>query len=133
MRMPTAADQAMAVPMPSKKRSRYDRPRKAPTPFRKGRKAKRNPDTPWSTAPMLKQVLAPILAPNLPKMGLETKWNLTHDRQICLAVMTDYLKKKRDKLAMPNTNPYSPGVAPFFSASDGKNGGCKDKSNPNAM
>ena len=38
-----------------------------------GRNAKRNPESPCITAPVVKQVLAPILAPYLPKMGLQRK------------------------------------------------------------
>ena len=50
------------------------------------------------TAPRLKHTFAPIFDPYLPKMGLNIK---------------------SDKFAIPNTNPYSDGVAPFNSASDG--------------
>ena len=68
------------------------------TPSQYGKKANMNPDTPCITAPQLKHTLGPILDPYLPKIGLNIK---------------------SDKLAMPNTNPYSDGFAPLSSASDG--------------
>ena len=58
---------------------------------------------PCDTAPTLKQTLGPILDPYRPKTGLNTK---------------------RDKFAMPKTNPYCAGVAPFFSASDASLNDC---------
>ena len=67
---------------------------------------------PCSTAPAQKQFLGPIVVPYLPKIGLNMK---------------------SAKLAIPKTNPYSAGVAPFFWASDGKNGGCSEISKPSAI
>jgi len=104
--------------------------------FSLGRKANRKPETPYiacvvfnslcclnpivtcMTAPMLKQVLAPMRAPNLPKMGLEC----TMKRPIMNLVAicnSSYLNRNKDKLAMPKTKPYCAGVAPIFSASEG--------------
>ena len=85
---------------------------KAPVLFMYGKNANMNPETPWSIAPTLKQILGPIFVPYLPKTGLNTN---------------------SDRFAIPKTNPYSAAVAPFFSASDGKNGGCSEMSSPNAM
>ena len=72
IRIPKAALQAIAVPIPSRNLKRYDMPKKSPTLLMTGKKANRNPETPWTTAPMLKQVLAPIRAPYLPKIGLKS-------------------------------------------------------------
>ena len=59
----------MAVPNPSKKRKRYDKKRKNATLFKYGTKANNSPDTPCMMAPILKQVLIPILDAYLPKTG----------------------------------------------------------------
>ena len=63
-----------------------------------GKNANKKPETPCATAPTLKHNFVPILVPYLPKNGLNIK---------------------SDRFAIPNTNPYSAGVAPFNSASDG--------------
>ena len=57
-------------------------------------------------------VLVGLFVPYLPKTGLNTN---------------------SDRFAIPKTNPYSAAVAPFFSASEGKNGGCSEMSSPNAI
>ena len=85
---------------------------KAPVLFMYGKNANMNPETPWSIAPTLKHILGPIFVPYLPKTGLNTN---------------------NDRFAIPKTNPYSAAVAPFFSASEGKNGGCSEMSRPNAI
>ena len=96
--IPNAELQAIAVPSPSMNRSRYDKLMNKTTPSQYGRNANRKPDTPCITAPQLKHIFGPIFEPYLPKIGLNIK---------------------SDKFAMPKTNPYSEGLAPLSSASEG--------------
>ena len=88
----------MAVPNPSKKRNRYDKKRKNATLSKYGTKANNSPDTPCMMAPILKQFLIPILDAYLPKTGA---------------------KINNERFAIPKTKPYSDGLAPLCSASDG--------------
>ena len=96
--IPNAELQAIAVPSPSMNRSRYDKLMNKTTPSQYGKNANRKPDTPCITAPQLKHIFGPIFEPYLPKIGLNIK---------------------SDKFAMPKTNPYSEGLAPLSSASEG--------------
>ena len=88
----------MAVPKPSTNRKRYDSEINKPTLLQYGKNANKKPDTPWVTAPKLKHNFVPIFDPYFPKIGLNIK---------------------SDRFAIPNTNPYSAGLPPFNSASDG--------------
>ena len=88
----------MAVPNPSKNRRTYDKERNIATLSKYGTIANDNPETPCMMAPILKHVFNPILEANFPNTGLNIK---------------------RDRFAIPNTNPYSEGLAPLSSASDG--------------
>ena len=96
--IPSAELHAIAVPNPSTNRKRYDNEINNVELSQYGKNANKKPDTPWATAPQLKHTFVPIFDPYFPNIGLNIK---------------------SDRFAIPNTNPYSAGVAPFDSASDG--------------
>ena len=68
------------------------------TSWKYGKNANIKPEIPCTIDPQLKHIFGPIVEPYLPKIGLNIK---------------------SDKFAMPNTNPYSDGLAPLSSASEG--------------
>ena len=89
---------AMAVPNASKNRKRYDIERNKATSSKYGTKAKSSPVTPCIMPPVKKHVFNPIFEAYFPNTGE----NINSER-----------------FAIPNTNPYSDGLAPLLSASDG--------------
>ena len=98
VRIPKQELHAMAVPNPCKKRRRYDKKRNIATLSKYGAKAKNNPDVPSMMAPTIKQVFNPILVAHFPKTGPNMK---------------------SERFEIPKTNPYSDGLAPLSSASEG--------------